>query len=253
MAEIVVLLSAGRHPATGRPRPADGDARALQLARTLQAAGHDLIGLHAGPSDDALRPYAGFGPLDLVRLDLPEEADPAPALAGWLGARRPALVLAGARAERGPASGMLPYLLAQALGGACVPEVAAIEALAERVTLVQALEGGRRRRLAAPAPAVLTAAATAPEPGGWAYARAARAVVTIEPTAVPPEQAPAWQAEPARSLARPMRRLRGGASARLAAATSFTAGQGRLMVEPPPEEAAKAILDYLAAEGLLRS
>jgi electron transfer flavoprotein beta subunit len=252
MAEIAVLLSAGRHPVGFRPRPAASDARALEMARRLRNAGHRVTALHAGPADDGLRAYAGYGPIDLVRLDLPEEADALPALAAWMAERHPALVLAGARAEHGAATGLLPYALARAIGGACIPDVTAVESLDGRVTLIQALEGGRRRRLAAPAPAVLTAAQAAPAPAGWAYARAARATVTVEPAAVQPAAASPWRVEPARPLARPVRKVRGGAAARMAAATSFATGKGMLLVQPGPDEAAKAIVDYLEAEGLLR-
>ncbi|WP_222184146.1 hypothetical protein [Geminicoccus harenae] len=252
MAEIVALLSAGCHPETGRLRPAAGDAAALALGLALCASGHRLIGLHAGPADDALRVYAGFAAFDLVRLDLPAEADALPAILPWLAERHPALVLAGARAEQGAGTGLLPYALAQAMGAACIPEVAGVEELAERVTLVQALPGGRRRRLAAPAPAVLVAAARAAPPSGWAYARALRAR-TVPVTVQEPAATPAWRSEPARPLARPVRRIRGGAAARMAAATSFTAGKGQLLVQPPPDEAARVILAYLEAEGLLRS
>lgn len=252
MAEIVVLLSAGRHPVTGRLRPAESDARALQLARPMQAAGHQVTALHAGPADDPIRAYGGYGNVDLVRLDLNGDADPLPALTDWLGPRRPALILAGARAERGPASGLLPYALAKALGATCISAVTTLEALEERVTLVQALEGGRRRRLAAPAPAILMAAQAAAPPSGWAFAKAARATVRVEPAAAPSQSLPSWRIEPARPLARPVKKIRGGAAARMAAATTFVTGSGKLLVRPEAEEAARAIADYLEAEGLLR-
>ena len=247
----VVLLSAGRHPATGRPRPAASDLRALQLARAITSPNYKVIGLHAGPSDADLQVYAGFGDIHLFRLDVPADTDVYPTLFDWLYHQPTTLMLAGARAEHGRASGLLPYALAARLGAACIPDVAAIEAAGERVTLIQALEGGRRRRLAAPFPAMLTAASSAPAPASWAYARAARAAITVLAAAAAPLD-PTWRIEPARPLARPVKKLKGGASARLAAATSFATGKGRLLVSPPPEEAAKAIADYLEAEGLLR-
>ncbi|WP_159716905.1 electron transfer flavoprotein subunit beta [Geminicoccus flavidas] len=254
MAEIVTLLSAGCHPETGRLRPAAGDAAALALGLALRASGHRLIGLHAGPADDALRVYAGFAEFDLVRLNLSAQADALPVILPWLALRRPALVLAGPKAELGAGTGLLPYALAEAMGAACIPEVAGVEELAERVTLVQALPGGRRRRLAAPAPAVLVAAGRLAPPSGWAYARAQRArLETVPATALEPVAATAWRNEPARPLARPVRRIRGGAAARMAAATSFTAGEGQLLVQPAPDEAARAILAYLEGQGLLRS
>jgi electron transfer flavoprotein beta subunit len=175
-----------------------------------------------------------------------------PALVDWLRARTPALVLAGARAEHGAATGLLPYALAKALGGVCIPDVTSIEQVADRTTVIQALPGGRRRRLGTLAPAVLTAAQAAPAPSGWAYARARRAEVAVEPAAMQPAPVVPWRTEPARPLARPVKKVRGGAAARMAAATSFTTGKGKLMVQPAAEEAARAILDYLDGEGLLR-
>ncbi|HEX2525221.1 MAG TPA: hypothetical protein VHL31_02830 [Geminicoccus sp.] len=252
MADVAVLLSAGRHPATGRLRPADRDSRALALAGSLLAAGHSVTAVHAGPEDEPLRHYGGFGIGDLVRLAVQEEADALPALAGWLARHRPALVLAGAQAERGAGSGLLPYALAGSLGGTCVPEVVAIEDLGDRVTLIQAQAGGRRRRLAATLPTVVIAAHAAPLPAGWAYGRAVRARLAVEPVAEQVPAASSLRAEPARPLARPVRKIRGGAAARMAAATSFTVGKGRLMVQPTPREAAEAIADYLAGEGLLQ-
>ena len=168
MAEIVVLLSAGRHPATGRLRPAEGDSRALAVADGLAKRGHDVTALHAGPDDQPLRMYGGFGIGSLTRLAMDEHADALAVIAGWLNARRPSLVLAGARAEQGEGSGLLPYALAQALGGTCIPDVAAVEDLGERVVLIQALPGGRRRRLAASLPSIVSVAHAAPLPGGWA-------------------------------------------------------------------------------------
>ena len=250
MTEIVVLLSAGRHPVTGRPRPSPSDARALQLALTIPDA--RITALHAGPTDEALRPYAGYGQADLVRLDVAADADPLPAIVAWIVSAAPRLVLTGCAAERGPAAGLLAYALAARIGAACIPEATVIESVGERITLIQAMEGGRRRRLTAPAPAVLTASNAAPAPPHWAYARTLRATIAVTPTApVPSADHAARRTEPARPLARPVRKLRGGAAARLAAATSFTTGNGNLMVGPSPEGAAKAIADYLQAEGLL--
>jgi electron transfer flavoprotein beta subunit len=252
MAEIVVLLSAGRHPITGRLRPAEDDSRALALAGHLAEQGHDVTALHAGADDEPLRMYGGFGIGKLVRLDMDVHSDALPVILGWLARHRPALILTGGKAEQGQGSGMLPYALAHALGGTCVPDVAAIEDLAERAVLTQAQPGGRRRRLAAALPSIASIAHAAPLPGGWAYGRAVRARLQVEPapTSLPAETP--FRMEPARPLARPVRKARGGAAARMAAATSFTAGKGKLMVQPSPREAAEAIAEYLAAEGLLR-
>ena len=44
---IAVLVSVGRHPASGRARRADRDARALELALRLSPSARPLV-IHAG-------------------------------------------------------------------------------------------------------------------------------------------------------------------------------------------------------------
>src|SRR5689334_1636297 len=108
-----VLVSIGRHPASGRPRRADRDARAVELALAARLSPRLL---HAGAADAApLQDYLGMGATEIAVLPLPPKADAVPALAAALAADAPALVLAGAAAEVGEGSGMLPYLLAERL------------------------------------------------------------------------------------------------------------------------------------------
>ena len=57
---------------------------------------------------------------------------------------------------------------------------------------------------------------------------------------------------PARPKPRRLKLATGGSAAeRLKAATEMQAGRGRLLVNPPAEEAARAIYDYLVEEGIL--
>src|SRR5579864_5010808 len=110
MLEVAVLLSIGRHPASGRAVRADLDARALELALGMADAAR-VHAIHAGdPADPVLRDYLGMGIGELTVLSV-RDGDVAEALARYLGRLRPTIVLAGSRAECGEASGMLPYRL----------------------------------------------------------------------------------------------------------------------------------------------
>ncbi len=250
--DVAVLVSAGRHPASARPRRARCDARALELALGLADA--SIHAVHAGdPGNPALRDYLGMGLARLTLLDIPAEADPAPALIDHLRAARPALVLAGVRAESGEDSGMVPYLVAEALGYALVPGIAEIIALGEGVARVlQVLPRGQRRAITAPLPLLATVDMAAPAPRQSAFARARRGEIErLAATLVIDTARAAWETRPARE--RPPRLHTGGGSAggRPEAATEGPAGQGRLLVGPSPGEAAQAIYDYLVEEGIL--
>src|SRR5258708_2396946 len=111
--DVAILLSIGRHPASGRSRRADLDARALELALRLGPS-IQLHAIHAGdPAEPALADYLGMGLQSLTVLKQPRGADVLPALAAHLTALKPGLILAGTAAEIGEGSGMLPYLLAR--------------------------------------------------------------------------------------------------------------------------------------------
>ncbi|MFO1057761.1 MAG: hypothetical protein U1E53_12440 [Dongiaceae bacterium] len=158
---VTVLVSIGRHPASGRARRADRDARAVELAL---AAGLAPRLLHAGDAAcPALQDYLGMGVAELAVLPQPAGSDALAPLAEALRGR-PGLVLAGAAAEAGEGSGMLPYLLAERLGLPLLPGLVALEPPAPDGTLhlVQALPGGRRRRLRARPPLLATVGERAP-------------------------------------------------------------------------------------------
>ncbi|MGH6960474.1 MAG: electron transfer flavoprotein subunit beta, partial [Dongiaceae bacterium] len=136
---IAVLVSVGRHPASGRARRADRDARALELALRLSPPAKPHV-IHAGdPHEPALQDYLGMGIDSLTVLDLPPEADPIPALIEHLKSLRPQLVLAGAAAEAGECSGLVPYALAQAIDAALAADIADIALAGDRIDLLQAL------------------------------------------------------------------------------------------------------------------
>jgi electron transfer flavoprotein beta subunit len=252
---VAVLVSIGRHPASGRARRADSDARALELALRLSPAAPPLV-IHAGdPREPALRDYLGMGLESMTVLELPAGADPVPALAAHLQAVRPQLVLAGAGAEAGEGSGMVPYALAAALDAVLAADIAEIALAGDRLALLQALPRGRRRRLSAALPAVVTVGSAAPPARPFAFGPARRGrLEVVNAVAIPDAERATWRLHPAR--ARP-KRLKtagdGSAAERLRAATEIAAGRGRLLVDPPPAEAARAIWDYLRDEGIVRS
>ena len=250
--DVAVLLSVGRHPASLRNRAAAADARALELALRL-GDGVRIRALHAGdPAEPALRDYLAMGIESLTVLRQPAGSDVLPALAADLTEHRPQLVLAGVAAEIGQGSGMLPYLLAQALSATLLPNIAGLSMTGGGIAALQALLRGRRRSLRAPLPTLATVSAAAPAPRPWAFARARRGrIETIDLPAGPQISGDARE-QPARPKPRRLKlATSGSATERLRAATELQAGHGRLLVDPSPEEAAAAIYDYLLEEGIL--
>jgi electron transfer flavoprotein beta subunit len=247
-----VLLSVGRHPASGRTRRAPLDARALEMA--LAMPGAEVHAIHAGdPSEPALRDYLGMGLERLAALSVPQGGDPVPALAAHLEALAPHIVLCGNRAEGGEDSGMLPYLLAQALGFAIIADVAAIDIDADQACLTQALPRGRRRLIEARLPVIAAVNAAAPAARQSAFARARRGVVETLPADAPADDwLGACEIRPWRLRPKRMRLTAVGSAAdRLKAMTETRSGEGALMIRPPAEDAARAIYDYLLEKRII--
>ena len=247
---VAVLLSIGRHPASGRSRRAEIDARALELALGLGARIHAI---HAGdPREPSLRDYLGVGVDTLTVLRQPKDSDVLPALAKHLALLRPGLILAGSAAEQGAGSGMLPYLLARELDLPLLPAIAGIAVNGSLADVLQALPRGRRRQLRADLPAIATVDRAAPAPRQSAYAKARRGRIEIIDIPAGPALVSDAREIAARARPRRLKIMTGGSAAdRLRAATEMQAGRGRLMVDPPADEAARAILEYLRAEGIL--
>jgi electron transfer flavoprotein beta subunit len=261
--EIVVLVSAGRHPISGRARRAPADARALEMGMT-EAAAHavGLSVLHAGdPDEPALRDYLGMGVEKLEVIRLPPHADPVPALSESLRALRPALVLTGLQAETGWSSGCIPYALAAALGYAIAPAAAALEVEGDSVALQQALPKGRRRVLRVALPAVVTVSDAAPPARQVAYARARRGKLVVKvpaasnsPSALASAcTAPAgdYELRPARARPRRLAAAKGATAAeRLQVLTAGAESRARVVRPKAPGEGAREILAFLQARGL---
>jgi electron transfer flavoprotein beta subunit len=242
-AELAVLVSLGRHPASGRPRRAISDARALELALNVDGARVEAI--HAGnPHEPALREYLGMGCSGLTVSPMLPAEDAVPGLVSCLRALRPAIILAGAAAETGDGSGMVPYLVATMLGLPIAPTALDLRFEADRVLVEQALPAGRRRALSLPSPCVLIVASAAPKPRHPAYAKAMRGrLVVVQGVA-----------EVAHRASTRLERPRRGALRRLTADyvrdTAALAAAPQEVVTGGPREAARAILSFLAREGI---
>jgi len=257
---IAVLVSAGRHPGSGRARRAPNDARALELALAL--AGDDVTAtgvqvLHAGdPAQPALRAYLGMGIPALHVLPADADSDILPPLLAALERRRPQLILTGVRSECGWSGGCLPYLLAESLGYTLVSNIDAIDMDPQdgMAALRQVRPRGRRRLLRAALPLLATVDPAAPAPRQNAFARARRGRVIEEASGVAAVAAvPPGTVHPARQRPRRLQPLpaAGSAADRLQALTGASTGSGRVLEAVSAGEAAQAIYDYLAAQGLL--
>ena len=249
-----VLVSVGRHPASGRARRADLDARAVELALSLLEP-EDIHLVHGGePDEPALRDYLGMGIPRLTVLTVPPDADPVPALAAHLGTLKPDLVFAGAVAERGEFERPRPLSRRRDAGLLHVPDIVGVEIEQDRAVALQALPRGRRRRLVAPLPLVATVARAAPMARQSAYGPARRGdIVTIAVEAPRDAERLGWSERPARRRPKRLRIAAGGSAAeRLRAATELQAGRGQVMIDPDPDEAAEAIHAYLVEECILR-
>ncbi|WP_285295463.1 electron transfer flavoprotein subunit beta [Aureimonas altamirensis] len=251
--KAVVLLSAGYNPATGNPAPPAAELCALRLAAD---AGAETVGLHAGPQADAVRPALGHGVSRIRHLQVPAHSDVLPALADEISRIGPDLVLAGNRATGGGDTGLLPYLLAKALGWPILSDAVRLsEASDGALTVEQALPKGMQRRVHQRFPMVLTVHPSAPAALPYAFGQARRGrIETVAAPHVPTEIEDDLNMRPHRPRARIMRGAVSGGSAadRLKAATASAAGGGGdLLVNPDPETAARAILSHLRRIGAL--
>ncbi|MDJ0933001.1 electron transfer flavoprotein subunit beta [Breoghania sp.] len=243
MIKVAVLLSLVLHPASGLARCAGLDARALELA--LRMPGAEIHAVHAGdPEAPALRDYLGMGLESLTVLACSAGCDPVPALIARFREIKPNLVLTGMRAEAGEQSGMVPYLISEALGTSLLCDAADVACEGETARVVQALSHGRRREVSVRLPSVLLVNEAGPVPRAPAFAKARRGQI-LSFAASNPDDAFLAASEMHPWWARPKRMaMPGGGSAleRMKAMTEAKAGEGRLLVGPQPEEAAAAIL-----------
>lgn len=251
--KIAVLLSAGRHPVSGKPAPVTTELQAIRLAASI---GAEVTGLHAGPDAAALVDTLGYGLPRLTHYHLDAGDDPTASLVAALRAGAYDLVLAGRMGQGGEDSGLLPYALARALN---LPIVADASALSEgpqpgTLKVEQALPRGARRRLVIRLPALVTVHPAAPAPAPFAYAAMRRGGIEVRPGIASPREESPLEERAYRPRPKMIAKAAAGASAaeRLKAATQSASGGGRLLVDPTPEDAAREILAHLRKIGVLR-
>ncbi|MFT6916984.1 MAG: electron transfer flavoprotein beta subunit [Motiliproteus sp.] len=260
--KIVSLVSIGKHPTSGRARRGEQDGRAVELGMVLaEACGHkkNLTVIHAGNAQQpALRSYAGMG-LESVRvLQMRESTDAVQPLSDYLHKKAPDIILTGVRAESGESSGMLPYLLAEALGWPLVPRIANIVSINNGVAeILQALPRGQRRALAVRLPFIASVDNAAPEPRQSAFGPGNRALMDLQPSAdaeVEDAVRSAWSESPARKRPKRLKIVKAKtAAARFKAATAKPQGAGgKVLKDQSAGEQAQAIFELLREEGVLR-
>jgi electron transfer flavoprotein beta subunit len=223
----------------------------------LALASGDLELLHAGdPHNVALRSYAGMGVETLRVLPMTEQGDAVAVLSHYLKQDHPDVILTGGRAERGESSGMLPFLLAEALEIPVVVGVAEIVSLnGTDAEVLQALPRGQRRllRVALPFIASVDMAAAAPRQSAFGPANRAE-IVTAAGREVPDAAMAAWEIAPARKRPKRLKKVKAKTAAdRFKAATAKSQSEGgKVLQNKPANEMAQAVFDLLLEEGVIR-
>ncbi|HEX7390554.1 MAG TPA: electron transfer flavoprotein subunit beta [Acidiphilium sp.] len=245
--KAVVLLSAGLHPNAGTPMPVRAELQAIALARGL---GCEITGLHAGAKNPAIADCLGHGLASITVLAIGAEDDPVAALAAEITAQKPDLVLTARRGQGGSDTGLLPYRLARACGLAIAADAIALSKAGEgRLSVVQSLPRGGRRKLDLKTPALITVHPSAPPPRPFVHRERLAGKIEEKPGVREAVEATVFEDRPYRP--RPKLIGDGGAAGsaeeRLRAATEVKSAGGTLMIDPDPAEAAAAILDYLRA------
>jgi electron transfer flavoprotein beta subunit len=115
------------------------------------------------------------------------------------------------------------------------------------ISITQAIPGGGRRQIELGLPAVVTVGPSAPAPLPYSFVAARRGQIVAETAIAVPAPACAVTERPYRRRPRLVRGAPAASTAadRLRQATEVTGG-GQLMVAPSPDDAAAAILEFLA-------
>lgn len=250
--KVAALVSVGRHPASGRPRRAPLDARALEMGLALNATPLQVV--HAGdPAAPALREYLGMGLPSMTVIQQAADDDAMQALSQWARREQPQLILTGCRADGAEDSGMLPFLLAQELGYAVVIDAVQVKERGGELDIVQALPRGQRRRIQVKLPCVVAVGAAAPSPRQSAYGAAQRGTIQVEipEQAAPDSEAAQWQVQPARKRPKRLKLVKATTAAERFMAATAVQGGGKTISGMAPAEAAREIFDYLKQEDLI--
>lgn len=165
---IALLLAVGIHPVSQRPRMSPYCMRAAEI---LRSSGHAYAAFHVGDAQNpALRSYLGTG-IEAIKIidniDHPH-IDIVPSLVETLSALKPSHIFCGAAAENGEGSGMVPYLLAEALNMPVLPGVIALEGK----NVWQASSNVERRLYRLTEPTILVAAKQQLKSCAISYAKA---------------------------------------------------------------------------------
>jgi electron transfer flavoprotein beta subunit len=250
---IAVLVSTRIDPISGRATRSPLDAAAVALAQTIDA---EPLLIAAGEMPEAVaREYLALGIDAMQHIDSAYSGDAVAMLAQ--AASGAALILTGAQSQGGLGSGLLPYLLADALRRPLLADVMHIQAEGSAWLVRQALPRGARRRLRITTPAVLVLSGRAPAATrfSWDAAQRGRIVRVVPQHATPAPAATAWQFEPARKQLRPLSaRVQQSGHSRMASAvgTAGPATAARLIKDGSVQDNAQALLDHLRAVGLVR-
>ena len=253
--KVMTLLSVGQHPKSARDRRADQDARAIELGLTLEQA--ELSLLHAGDENSpALRMYLGMGPQQLNVIQQSDNADVIPALVAYLQQSRHDIVLTGVRAERGEASGLLPYMIAEQLGWPVLTRIVAIEMIsADEAEVLQALPRGQRRALRVKLPFIASVDSAAPAARQSAFGPARRSkIIRVDMIESQDNERLSWQQNTARKRAKRLKIVTAKTAAdRFRAATAKSqSNSGKILQSETTTEKARAILNVLIEEGVLK-
>ncbi|MGB0965336.1 MAG: hypothetical protein ACPGU3_04155 [Litorivicinus sp.] len=193
--KVTVLLSLGRHPKSGRLMLSPNDARALALAKKWIDQPR-LVHVGEVSQQQVLRQYLGLGFDQVDLIELKPGQDVCSALAADLAANPSDLVLAGERACGQEDTGLVPYLLAQALGLPLIDRVIGTQG----DQLTQFLPKGQRRVLTRPPACLLTVSDKAPLELEYLARRARQGRINIHGALEHPIPAlyQGWQQEPSR-------------------------------------------------------
>jgi electron transfer flavoprotein beta subunit len=266
---IAVLVSVRIDPVSGRATRSRADAAGVALASQALGAGRAPLLCTAGPMPDGVaRDYLAQGVGELVRLSTNDDSLAGIAAALAEHCRPHGLVITGARAESGPASGLLPHVIAQHLQRPLISDVMDLQPEADGAwRIVQALSRGARRvwRLERGATAVLVTSARLGQRGdlplrhAWVAAQQGRIRDQEGPRPMQPVdvECTAWQFEPSRRQRRPLTppSTESGA-ARMARATGTSAptGQaGQVLREGAVSDKARVLLAHLRGLALVPS
>lgn len=248
---VAVLVSVGRHPVSGAPRWSRNDARALSLAFALPPSLTSIEVIHAGNAQHAaLADYLALGVKALNVVSVAPDINIVPALLARV--HHADLIICGSRAEGQEDSGMVPYLLANALDMNLVPSVLDLTIAQDRAVAEQFLPKGRRRSVEVGLPTVVTVHPLAPLTVRYAYAQKLAGRIIAAPAQAPAIAGTDWTVEAIR--AKPIKlaaREKRSGHTRMLSATTTESRAGQVMSQGSTQEKAAAVITYLREHGLI--